>query len=72
MLIQRQQIKYDYIQKPEAEAASFPVDLTDKTMEDHRHKILEKMKCDNLDFLFVYADREHGGNFGYLTGFDFC
>ncbi|GKH34507.1 M24 family metallopeptidase [Muricomes sp. OA1] len=70
MLIQRQQIKYDYIQKPEAEAASFPVDLTDKTMEDHRHKILEKMKCDNLDFLFVYADREHGGNFGYLTGFE--
>ena len=23
-----------------------------------------------LDFLFIYADREHGGNFGYLTGFE--
>lgn len=29
MLIQRQQVKYDFIQKPEAEAAAAPVDLTD-------------------------------------------
>lgn len=70
MLIQRQQVKYDFIQKPEAEAAAAPVDLTDQTMEEHRQKVLEKMKCENLDFLFIYADREHGGNFGYLTGFE--
>lgn len=70
MFIQKKQIQYGCIQKPRIEAAPVPVDLTDKTMEEHRHKILEKIRCKNLDFLFLYADREHGGNFGYLTGYE--
>ncbi|MFS0560581.1 M24 family metallopeptidase [Terribacillus sp. 179-K 1B1 HS] len=28
------------------------------------------MNEENLDVLFVYGDREHGTNFGYLTGFE--
>ncbi|UOQ85793.1 M24 family metallopeptidase [Gracilibacillus salinarum] len=28
------------------------------------------MKEEGFDVLVIYADREHGGNFGYLTGFE--
>ena len=33
-------------------------------------KVLKALNEEHLDFLFIYADREHGGNFGYLTGFE--
>ena len=32
--------------------------------------MLAQMERRGLDVLCVYADREHGGNFGYLTGFE--
>lgn len=47
-----------------------PVSLTDKTMERRLHKVLIQMETKELDALCIYADREHGGNFGYLTGFE--
>ena len=47
-----------------------PVNLTEKTMEEHRRKVLTKMEEARLDALVLYADREHGSNFAYLTGFE--
>lgn len=47
-----------------------PVNLTGKTMEEHRRKVLLKMEEARLDALVLYADREHGSNFAYLTGFE--
>lgn len=46
-----------------------PVTLTEETMVARHGKILERMKTANLDALLIYADKEHGGNFEYLTGF---
>lgn len=39
-------------------------------MKERLDRVLKMIKEEQLDFLFVYADREHGGNFGYLTGFE--
>lgn len=47
-----------------------PVYLTEETMENHKYKVLASMKDHNLDALLVYGDREHGGAFSYLTGFE--
>lgn len=43
--------------------------LNEQTIEERRSKILQGMVQQQLDALVVYADKEHGGNFEYLTGF---
>ncbi|WP_314138621.1 M24 family metallopeptidase [Buttiauxella noackiae] len=43
--------------------------LNNQTIEEHLRKVLQGMAQQNLDSLVVYADKEHGGNFEYLTGF---
>ena len=43
--------------------------LNDQTIEQRLRKVLQGMARQNLDALVVYADKEHGGNFEYLTGF---
>lgn len=47
-----------------------PVNLTRETMEGHYRNVLACMKEQKLDVLMIYADREHGANFAYLTGFE--
>lgn len=63
-------IVYGEVPCPAGAEAPEPVDLTDETMRQHLDKILLRMKEEALDVLLVYADREHGVNFGYLTGFE--
>lgn len=46
-----------------------PVFLTDDTMSERKSKILERMDSEDYDALIIYADKEHGSNFEYLTGF---
>ena len=46
-----------------------PMLLSDQTMEERYHKIIAGMKERELDYLVIYADKEHSGNFEYLTGF---
>lgn len=46
-----------------------PTYLTGKTMNERKEKILENMISEGFDALVIYADKEHGGNFEYLTGF---
>ena len=46
-----------------------PVFLTDETMAQRREKLLAAMSQENFDSLIIYADKEHGSNFEYLTGF---
>ena len=43
--------------------------LNDQTIAQRRRKILQGMAGQHLDSLVIYADKEHGGNFEYLTGF---
>ncbi|ORM65334.1 Xaa-Pro aminopeptidase [Pantoea rodasii] len=46
-----------------------PVFLTDETLRERKNKVLQGMVKDGFDALVIYADKEHGGNFEYLTGF---
>ena len=46
-----------------------PVMLSDATMQERKNKILTRMQDEGFDALIIYADKEHGGNFEYLTGF---
>ena len=46
-----------------------PVIQSDETMQEHKEKLLAKMREEKYDALVIYADLEHGSNFEYLTGF---
>lgn len=46
-----------------------PVLLTDETLLERKQKVLTRMNEAGYDALVIYADKEHGGNFEYLTGF---
>lgn len=46
-----------------------PVFLSDATMLERKNKVLARMNEEGFDALVIYADKEHGGNFEYLTGF---
>lgn len=46
-----------------------PVLLSDATMRERKNKILARMRDEGFDALIIYADKEHGSNFEYLTGF---
>lgn len=70
MLIRTDEIRYGDISALRTITEAVPVDLTDETMQERKQKILSRMEKEELDALCVYADREHGGNFGYLTGFE--
>lgn len=46
-----------------------PVPLSDATMAARKTKLLANMREEGFDAVVIYADKEHGGNFEYLTGF---
>ena len=54
---------------PETDGSKQPVLITKETVIERKHKILSLMKENNFSSLIIYADKEHGGNFEYLTGF---
>ncbi|WHZ32464.1 aminopeptidase P family N-terminal domain-containing protein [Desemzia incerta] len=43
--------------------------LSNETMTARKENFLAKMKQQSIDTAIIYADREHGANFEYLTGF---
>lgn len=43
--------------------------LIDSTYEQRKEKILSLMQTYDFSSLIIYADKEHGSNFEYLTGF---
>ena len=45
------------------------VTLNDDTLRLRKSRVLANMRQSGVDTLIVYADKEHGGNFEYLTGF---
>ncbi len=62
-------IKLNTVNKPITFKNVAPVPLTDETINERKHKVIENMKKEEFDSLIIYADKEHGGNFEYLTGF---
>lgn len=63
-------IIYDKVRQPTKNSGYVPVELSCETMEEHYKKVLQQMRKADYDALVIYADREHGGNFAYLTGFE--
>lgn len=43
--------------------------LTDETMNSRKEHFLAQMHHHSIDTAIIYADREHGANFEYFTGF---
>lgn len=54
---------------PELTVNPLPIDLTQETMNQRKENLLVQMRANNLDVVLIYADREHGANFEYFTGF---
>lgn len=63
------EIQLTTITKPMSFNDVAPTFLTDETMSERKQKVLDNMKAEDFDALVIYADKEHGGNFEYLTGF---
>ncbi len=62
------EIVYEKVPYPKDEIF-YDIELTDETIKERYEKVLTAMKLNNLDCLIIYADKEHGSNFEYLTGF---
>lgn len=62
-------ISYKKIQAPAPDNSGKPVILSDKTFDLRLKKVLDRMEDFGISSLVVYADKEHGSNFEYLTGF---
>ncbi|EMG28422.1 hypothetical protein X560_2452 [Listeria fleischmannii 1991] len=45
------------------------VELTEETIHERLAKVKANMVQSGIDTLVIYADKEHGANFEYLTGF---
>lgn len=57
------------IPHPETYACVPSTPLSDETQRERLQRVLLGMRQLDLDALVLYADKEHGGNFEYLTGF---
>lgn len=64
------EISYEKVAAPPVHVDYVPVVLSEATMKEHREKVSARMREEGLDALVVYADREHGANYAYLTGFE--
>lgn len=62
-------INVKQVPAPTPDNSGKPIMLSDATIERRKQKVLELMHEANLSSLVIYADKEHGSNFEYLTGF---
>lgn len=65
----KKEVQLTKVPKPMIFTNVAPTYLTDETMLERKQKVLENMKAEGFDSIVIYADKEHGGNFEYLTGF---
>ncbi len=62
-------IQYQTTEPPRKFTNVAPVFLTDATMLERKSKVIARMSEEEYDAIIIYSDKEHGGNFEYLTGF---
>lgn len=60
---------YGEVRSPEDLFVNEPVELTDATIHERLSRTYDAMTERGLDILVIYADREHYGNFKFLSGF---
>lgn len=70
MLIYAKDIDYSELPLPAQEEPQVPDDLSGEIYFERRDRLCAAMQKEELDALILYADREHGGNFGFITGFE--
>ena len=70
MLIFANDVEYTHLQPPVSQWPEAPGDLTDAVYERRLSAVCGAMGAEGLDAMLIYADREHGSNFGYFTGFE--
>ncbi len=70
MLITAKNIEYTAIPAPQVELPTPVADLSDAVFAARRENLCKAMADADLSAVLIYADREHGGNFGYMTGFE--
>ena len=63
-------IVYGAVAQPLLHRNYVPVELNERTMKTHYQKVMAAIEKSGLDALLIYADREHGANFAYLTGYE--
>src|SRR5699024_4710752 len=61
-------IKVKKVSSPKPDHSGEPILLSNTTIEQRKQKLLKLMKEKGLSSLIVYADKELGSNFDYLTG----
>ncbi len=54
---------------PQPDNSKQPVLISKETAQERKEKVITLMKESGFSSLVIYADKEHGGSFEYLTGF---
>ncbi|MBO0460830.1 M24 family metallopeptidase [Enterococcus sp. DIV1298c] len=67
--MKKENIQLTTLPKPTIFPDVAPVFLTDATITERVNKTIERMRVEAIDLLVIYADKEHGSNFEYFTGF---
>lgn len=67
--MEKKTIILDSLAEPQLFPDISPVFLTEETMKKRKKELLQRMKEEKIDVVIIYADREHGSNFEYFTGF---
>ncbi|MBP1042732.1 aminopeptidase P family N-terminal domain-containing protein [Vagococcus sp. BWB3-3] len=62
-------VEMSLVPEPQVFSNVDQVALSDETMAKRLKKVLKGMADNQLELIVVYADKEHGANFEYLTGF---
>lgn len=57
------------VNPPKLDNSKQPVLISKETASARKEKVLALMKENGFSSLVIYADKEHGGSFEYLTGF---
>lgn len=68
-VVAKRQVKLAPIESPARFEAVSKVAISDSTIAARQAKLINNMSQAGINYLFVYADKEHGGNFEYLAGF---
>lgn len=70
MRINQKDIEYKTLKPPMVRLPEPPADLSGTEFENRLRVLCEVLAEEKLDAMVIYADREHGSNFGYFTGFE--
>ncbi|MGI6383497.1 MAG: aminopeptidase P family N-terminal domain-containing protein [Tissierellaceae bacterium] len=69
-MVKVENIKYKVVKEPFWGVPKEQPELPDEVYKQRLERTLKAMEGKGLDYLLIYADREHYGNFDYFTGFE--